>query len=483
MQVPKVFAPLFDEDKENYILTSGRTGGKTKNVSILVGISAAQKPKEDIVIARASSSSIRDSSYNEMVQVFSDIEQLNNILNYKTSPCRIERKDGGTCIYFIGIGGSKERTKGIHPLHPVSIVIIEEAQELKSEEHLDQTMASLRRNFGVHCKVVVNFNPPQNPNHWINKWKERKKLDLDFCVIESSWQDVSMFLKDRDIKEILKIKKTNKAYYDYIYGGIPNAQGGIYPMFYKEKHIITPQQFEKLRTMGIRPVLCIMSGDGAVTHDATAFNCKLIMNNGCAVNCYPFYHDPQVDGQLSSHQLVSQYLTKWFDEVCSTFTLGTIAEMYEAQRRGIRINLIPIYMRIDSAAADLIRECQFYFSHRANVAAINKKTILEMVGTCQNALGSDNEYFLEEGRYKSYVRNRWIERDRSVLVEQITSLEWDEHQTKYNDEIPNDMCDAWTYGTFFWYKNTENLHNFDIFKANCINQRKICDILSSENSQ
>lgn len=483
MQVAAIFKPLFENDYLNFILDSGRNGGKTKTSSIVAGTSAAEKPMEDIVVARASSSSIKDSSYNEMCEVLKDIEQFDGLFHYKTSPCRIERKDGGTCIYFIGVGGSKERTKGIKPVHPVGIVILEETQELKSEEHLDQTLASLHRRFGKNCKVIIIFNPPQNPNHWINRWYQKKKLDMDWCCIHSSWRDISMFLKDRDIKEILKIKRENQAYYDYLYGGIPNAQGGIYPMFYDKKHIITPQQFEKLRTMGIRPVLCIMSGDGAVTHDATAFNCKLIMNNGCAINCHPFYHDPQVDGQLSSHQLVSQYLVKWFDEVCSRFTLGTIAEMYEAQRRGINIGLIPIYMRIDSAAADLIRECQFYFSHRANVAPIHKKTIMEMVGTCQNALGSDSEYFLEEGGYKSYVRNKWVEKERSVLVEQITSLEWDKSQTKYNDEIPNDMCDAWTYGTFFWYKNTENLHNFEIFKSNCINQRKICDILSSENSQ
>ena len=485
MLIPEVFEPLFTSKVENFILTSGRTGGKTKNVSILVGVTAAHKPMEDVVIARASSSSIKDSSYNEMVEVFSDIEQFNGLFNYKTSPCRIERIGGGTCIYFIGIGGSKERTKGIHPLHPVSIVVIEEAQELKSEEHLDQTMASLRRNFGEHCKVIVNFNPPQNPNHWINRWKEKKKLDLDYCVIESSWEKVSMFLKDRDIKEILKIKAENKVYYDYIYGGIPNAQGGIYPMFLKSRHCITLDQYEELLRKGVRPVACIIGGDGSVMHDSTAFTPKLIMSNGCCVNRLDmaFHHDPLIDGQLSSHQLVSTYLVKWFNEVCAFLHLGTMEEIVEAQRRGIGLNIIPIYMIIDSAATDLIKECQFYLGNRASVRPIKKGTILQMVGVCQNAIGSDNEYFCYSGKYKNYVRNQWLERDVAFLVEQIQTIEWEEGKDKYNDEIPNDDCDSWTYPTYWWYKNVENLHAIDVFKNQCINQKKICDILNSEKTE
>ena len=57
----------------------------------------------------------------------------------------------------MGIGGSTDRTKGFKPKNKIGLVILEETQELKSREHLDQTLASLRRRFGKIVKLLL-FN-------------------------------------------------------------------------------------------------------------------------------------------------------------------------------------------------------------------------------------------------------------------------------------------------------------------------------------
>lgn len=72
--VAKVFDPIFRSDKLDYILRSGRDAGKSKTVYILSGIQSAQKPDEDIIIARASYGSIGDSSYNEVEEVIESID-------------------------------------------------------------------------------------------------------------------------------------------------------------------------------------------------------------------------------------------------------------------------------------------------------------------------------------------------------------------------------------------------------------------------
>ena len=479
IEVAEVFEPLFTSDILNYILPGGRVSGKSKTTEILVGITTAIKPNEDIVIARASYGSIADSVYNETVEVIESIPAFENEFLFRKSPLRIVRKSTESTIYFMGIGGSTDRTKGFKPKHKVGLVVLEETQELKSKEHLDQTMASLRRRFGDDCRVVIVFNPPAQSLHWINLWTKEKKNDNDYCVIHSTYEDILPFLSDRDVKEIRKYMFENKNYYDYIYGGIPTGMlGSVYPMFNPNVHVITPQEFDRcLESNKIRIVGCVIGGDGAVTHDDTAFVPQLLLSNGQTVIGPIFCHKPPIDGVIGSHQLVQNYLTKWFDMICQRFHLGTIKEKRE--HPGAR--LLPIWFRIDSASTDLIQECRFFFGDRADINPIQKKTVMEMVAVVQSSIANDNVIVIDYGGYFDYHINRWVQRDTNLLVEQIMTLIWNEQQTNYDPIVPNDVCDAFTYGDFFWYSNQENIQFFNILKMNNMTNITIRDILTNRN--
>lgn len=182
IKIAEVYRPIFTGQYKDIILESGRDAGKTKTAVILAGLTAAQFPKEDIIIARASYGSIGDSIYNETTEALDSIESFRDKFVYKKSPLRIVRKGGGTNIYFMGVGGSKDRTKGIHPKHKVKMVIIEETQEIKTQENYDQTLASLRRNFGEDCIVLTIFNPPAQELHWINVFANKKRKDNDYWL-------------------------------------------------------------------------------------------------------------------------------------------------------------------------------------------------------------------------------------------------------------------------------------------------------------
>lgn len=479
IEIAEVFKPLFLGNSLDYILNAGRNAGKSKTAYILVGLHTATNPDEDIVVARASYGSIKDSAYNEIQEVLENIEAFEGEFIFRTSPLRIIRKNTGATIYFMGVGGSKDRTKGIKPLHKVGMLVLEEAQELKSREHYDQTLASLRRRFGKDCKVITIFNPPAQELHWINVWAKEKEKEKDYCVIHSSFYDILPFLSDRDIYEILKIKAENKTYFDYMYMGIPTGSFGCcYPMFRREFHVISPKDFSSfLEKTGVRIKAVVIGGDGAITHDTTAFVPKLILSNGQSVNGWLFIHNPQENGVIGYHTLVVDYLTKWLNDICKMYRLGTVDEALECKRRGLPIEMIPIYMRVDSAAPDLIRECQMFLSNRVDVLPIHKGTIIEMVGVCQSAIANNCEYIIDYGYYHNYYTNRDIQTEVNPLAEQISMLAWNDKQTGYDPIIPNDICDAWTYGTFFWYKNEENIAFFDILKAKSIQSIKISDIL------
>ena len=456
IEVPEVFEPLFLSSINDFILPGGRVSGKTKNAEILSGLHTALKPNEDIVIARASYGSIGDTVYNETQEVLESIEAFDNQFVYKKSPLRIIRKSTDATIYFMGIGGNINRTKGFKPKHKVGLVIFEEAQELRSREHLDQAMASLRRRFGEDTKVVIIFNPPAQKLHWINVWTEEKKRDPDYCVIHSTYMDILPFLNDRDLKEIRKSYFENKDYHDYVYGGIPtNTVGSVYPMFKPEIHLIKYDERINCKVLSdFRIVGVIIGADGAVTHDATALVPMFILANGQTVVGKIFFHDPQLNGVKGSFPLVENEITRWFRELRNENQLDNPNDYW---------NSIPIIFVVDSAATELIQALRYYFSNRAEVVAIKKGTIIQMVDTMQSAIGKNMVCVYDYGGYFNYTKNKWVQIE-NILAYQLQMLIWNEKQTGYDPIVPNDVCDALTYAVYYWFKQAENIVWIDEIK-------------------
>jgi PBSX family phage terminase large subunit len=477
IQISASYQEVLETKKNTILLVGGRVGGKTKQVSIIASLIMAGHPYCDGVVARVNYGSLRDSSYSELMTAIDDIPIFREQFTYKQNPLRIERLNGVNNIYFVGYGGSNtSRTKGLKTVNKIGFVIFEETQELKDKRNLDEALASFRRNYGENVKVFLLGNPPPAKAHWFNQYIEEMKNDKDVLVKFATWEDIIPFLNDFDLKEILKTKIRNKKFYDWFYMG--KATGGfssIYAMFQPEKYVITPDEFRLILQSGLKVSCVVIGGDGAVNADATSFVPTFILNNGQSIITRIFYHDPKEDGILGSHSLVEKYVRKWFNELCEEFNLGTM-EQYLNNPYGA-YNIVPIYWRIDSAATDLIQECKYYFSNRCNVAAISKSTIMEMVSSVQSAISNDMVYIVDYGGYFDYVKNDFVKTDMNLLAKQLSLLIWNENQDKYDNSVPNDVCDAFTYSIRFWYRNVENMNYFDILKANKFELIKINKIL------
>lgn len=483
IQLPLVYKAILESKKNQCLLYGGRLGGKTNGTAIVSVLAMLENPYTDVVVARVSYGSMKDSSYAEIEHAIDGMgEEIQDEFILKKSPLRIVRKGDAGTIYFIGYGGSNtSRTKSIRTKHPIKIVILEETQELKDERNLDEALASFRRHYGENVKVFVLGNPPPQEAHWFNRFIKKKSYDTDWLVQKMTWEDIVPFINDYDLKEILKMKIFEPERYQWFYmGEATGGFGSVYPMFNPKKHIITATQWSKVQESGrLKIVACIIGGDGAVNRDSTSFVPILLLNNGQSVIGDIFFHSPMDDGVISYHQLVQDHLTRWFDKVCGQYRLGTRAEMYEAQRRGVRISMIPVYMVIDSAAPDLIQECRFFMSDRATIMPVRKRAITEMVGICQSTISSDNMRIIDYGGYYDYVKNKWISRD-NMLAEQINMLIWNEKQNGYDNIVPNDCCDAWTYGNIFWYANIENINYFNVLKLNGVKNITINDIIKGK---
>ena len=478
----RIAMPLFckqilESDKPYNLLYGGRLGGKTNNTAKIGVETMLMNPYYDVIVARVSYGSLGDSSYAEVQAAIEDMgSEIADQFVYKKSPLRIERKGNAGTIYFIGYGGSNtSRTKSIKPKHKIKIVILEETQELKNEENLNQALASFRRHFGENVKVFILGNPYPQKVHWFSKFIEQHKFDPDWLVLNVTYLDILPFINDYDLKEILKMKMNNPEYYRWFYlGEMTGGFGMVYPMFRPEKYVITPSDWDYvLANSNIRPIGMMIGGDGAVNNDCTSFVPLVLLNNGQCVIGPIFNHDPKKDGVVGYHQLVQNMLIYWFERVCGMFHLGTIME----HRMRPSARQYPIWIRIDSAAADLIVECRFFFGDRASVGPVKKEHVPQMVSTIQSGILNENFIIIDYGGTWNYTQNKFIKEETNILVEQLLSLIWNEKQDNYDPSVPNDTSDAFTYGGIAWYKNPENIQYFNIAKTMNRQTLLISDIL------
>lgn len=481
--MPLFCKQIIESDKPYYILYGGRLGGKTNNTAKIGILTMLMYPYYDIIMARVSYGSLGDSSYSEVQGSINDMgDVIADQFKFKKSPLRIERVGNGGTIYFIGYGGSNtSRTKSIKPKHKIKVVILEETQELKNEENLNQALASFRRHFGDDVKVFILGNPYPQKVHWFSKFIESHRYDPDYEVMNVTYLDILPFINDYDLKEILKMKLLNPEYYRWFYlGEMTGGFGMVYPMFRRDKYVISKDDWEYvLQRSTIRPIGLMIGGDGAVNNDCTSFVPMVLLNNGQVVIGPIFNHDPIRDGAVGYHQLVQDKLLYWFENITTMFHLGTILEhrMYPNKSQ------YPIWMRIDSAAPDLIQECRFFMGDRASIGPVKKDHVPQMVSTVQSAILNENIIIIDYGGEFNYTTNKFMKRDVNLLAEQLESLIWNEKQDNYEPSIPNDTSDAFTYGTISWYKNPDNIQYFNIAKMKNRQTLLISDILKDRNKE
>lgn len=452
IELPIKWQEIINTDKHFIALPTGRVSGKTKNSVLFAVLTMLQHPYYDLVITRASYGSMENSTYSEFQSAFDELpDDIKNQFTFKKTPLRIERINDSGTIYFMGIGGAnKDRTKGFHPKHKILFAMCEETQELRDRNSYDQFEASIRRSFGDNVKLLILGNPPAIKAHWFNQFILQKKQDKDWLVLDTlNWLDISKFLNDYDIKEILKIKMLEPEYYKWMYLGVPTGGlGQVYPMYREEYHLINYDNRSNSKILYNHQIVGVVIGvDGAVNKDCTAFVPMLIFANGQCASAKIFCHNPKDDGVLGSFPMVEREVSKWFAELRQENNLD---DPYGMGRN------IPILFVVDSAATELVQAIKFYFSNRAEVYAIKKGTIIQMVDVVQSAISKNVISIFDYGGYYDYTLNKWV-KSKNLLSEQIEALVWNEKQTGYDPIIPNDICDAFTYAIYFYYRQVENI--------------------------
>lgn len=445
LQLAEVYSIILNSDKHNFWIPAGRDSGKTKNLSIIIVLCLLSFKEEDITIFRSAYGSMRDSNYAEVTSIINSNPKLKTMFKIKKAPLRVERLDGGCNCYFFGAGGDIDRTKGLKTTHKIGLAVCDETQQLKDYETFDSLQQTIFRAFSPTYKFISLGNPPARLSHWFNRQTLVYQKDNDWVVIKPTWKDILPFLNDFDLKKILKERINNYDYYKWIYEGVPNgASGRVYPMIREDIHLIDYSNRNKSVLSDFRIVGVIIGVDSAVNNDCTALVPRFIMSNGQSVAGSIFYHNPKINGVKGSFPLVEQEISNWFTNLIKENNLDN--DYFK----------IPIIFVVDSAAAEMIQALRYKFSNRAEVRAIQKGTILQMVDVVQSAYNKNVCFIYDYGGYYNYTLNSFI-KCSNILMEQYQNLVWNKNEDGYDNKIPNDVSDADTYAIYYYYKHTENI--------------------------
>lgn len=216
-----------------HILTGGRSSAKSFSATSLVCIMMMTE-KRTILFLRKTLTSADISIIPEFVD---KLERLGVTHLFTINKTEIICNLTGSVIFFRGIqANSKDNTANLKSIADVSIVIIDEAEELTDEVTFDRIDLSVRK-LGVDNKVILILNPTTR-EHWIyrrffvengvNEDYNGQKEDTNY--IYTTYLDNIKNINPSFIKsvELMREKNPQKYQHTILGGWLAKAEGVIF---------------------------------------------------------------------------------------------------------------------------------------------------------------------------------------------------------------------------------------------------------------
>ena len=476
IEVLDKFKPLMVDDpnlikeKRNFILVSGRVGGKTVGLTQKAFINLCQYKAHDIQVLRANSSSMQESIFSELKKYFFNNlpENIFAQFKWKSSPPLKITSAWGNQIHFSGVGlGSKSGSnisRGKSPDRPLSLIIVEETQEIFSgltgnADLLNHALATYLRYLDDKIgKVVYAGNRDRNVNAKFNVWCREKEKDSSFTTIETNWTMIKHWLNQATIQAIEMERELNPKNYEYMFMGIPvGGNDLVYGAFTENLHVI-PETIHDINNKRFFEVKynefkikkeyiyrLFIGVDGANSRDTAAFipifNTK--SNKMIVKTSEIFSHNPKKNGIIRNNILIERHVSKWFDKLIEKYHIWDLKNN-------------EIIFVVDGHNIDLIEQLQFYLGNKATIIKFTKKDLIQTTERVNNAF-VNMSLFIEEASWVELFQDPNFPTPPSVLFNELQTVAWDEtNHDKFNDSIPNDLTDGIRYPIAF-YADPEHL--------------------------
>lgn len=404
-------------------------GGRGSTKSSFISIEFALELKRDSEAHGAIFMKVADNMETKVAEQMTwAFEKLGLTSEWRMTkkPLRYTNKRTGQKIFFSGCD-DPTKTKGIKVSKGViKVVWFEEVDQFDSWKEVRTVLQSLfRKNDTTNpkFKVFTSYNPPREPNNWVNKcskekWQDRYVLHTTYLDVPRQW------LTDEFVAEAERLKEVDLKAYEHEYLGKPTGRDGlVYPMFNLEKHVIDDFENGELITQ------VVIGSDGGNVRDATTLVPLCVTTHGRIVVLPTFYYDPLIPGHrpLATIDQV---------ELAERWIYQNICLKYGIYNDHIMIN-------VDSAASDLFLE----FQRRGHfeTTKVDKKDVMADMRRLQSVLSYEGLFKIINEGYKDPVTSELLG-ENDMLIEELLSKVINEKNGKPEDG--NDHCiDACKYGT------------------------------------
>ncbi|MDM1542351.1 PBSX family phage terminase large subunit [Empedobacter sp. 189-2] len=233
IEINHKYQSLITSSCRYHILTGGRSSAKSFSATSLICIMMLTE-KRTILFLRKTLTSADISIIPEFVD---KLERLGVAHLFVINKTEITCTLTGSVIFFRGIQtSSKDNTANLKSIADVSLVILDEAEELTDETTFDRIDLSVRK-LGVINKVILILNPTTR-EHWIyrrffidngvNEDFNGQKEDTNY--IYTTYLDNKKNIDPSFIRSVELMKKNNPAKYQHtILGGwLQKAEGVVF---------------------------------------------------------------------------------------------------------------------------------------------------------------------------------------------------------------------------------------------------------------
>lgn len=299
--IPKLWDSFNDTEHMHKILTSGRAGTKSSEMSIEAAFRIITADKGSAVVIRKRHNKLRKTVYKEIKRAIKRLGLSDTDFRITISPMEITYKANGNTIFFAG-SDSVDDTKGIiDEDRPIRLVIIDEVSEFfdtanggHGEDELLNIEATFSRGNSEGFQIIYAYNPPKNPNAPVVQWANKMAKRPDTIRTHCTYLDVPPeWLGDSLLKSAELLRRTDERQYRWLWlGESIGVDELIYYMFSRERHIRQPKPDKRYAQIAIGVDYGQMN---ATTYQAAGYDPAGHALNGIA----EYYHSGREGRQKS----------------------------------------------------------------------------------------------------------------------------------------------------------------------------------------
>ena len=432
ISLKELIAPVYYEEykfvKANkftyYWNQGGRSSAKSSFISLCIALGLKRDTKAHAAILMKVGDKMEDKVVQQMKWAL-EMLSLDHEWRFTKKPSQAVNIYTKQKIIFSGCDDAM-KTKGLKaPFGAFKFIWFEEADQFKNWAEIRTVLQTLfRTNDGEEVKfsVFISYNPPREPNNWVNKcavekWSNRYVLRTTYLDIPSCWLSKEFY------EEAERLKRVDERAYRHEFLGEPVGRDGlVYPMFNTKKHVI--EQFQPGE--GVASVICGIDGGSII--DATTCVPVAQTTYGRMVVLPTLYYSPIEPGHQPLASVDQAYIiSNYLAELCL--------------RIGFSTN--QVLLVVDSAASDIYLQLRNYSAFMTK--KVDKKDIMVDMRRVQGILSYEGLFvILDEGYIDPITKTKLGEHD--MLIEELQSKVIDEKSGKPEDG--NDHAiDALKYAT------------------------------------